>query len=172
MTKLETFSFIDVPCNRSSAGSLWIISDSKVKAVHVMLVLFLSSDVTTVSVDMAEIDVTGTSVNSYPSLPLKILCSFASHRTISPTYVQVKLATPLSVVFTDWGEIVISVWERDWIMKQKELKFCGYINNLPFFYKNVCHNNKYIYNSQLWQIVTVHTRIFLSSILFANNSGK
>ena len=52
-----------LPCKRSSAGSLSTVSEPKAKAVHVMLVLFLSCDVTTVSVDMTEVDGSGTSVN-------------------------------------------------------------------------------------------------------------
>ena len=55
-----------IPCNRRSAGSFSLVERSRLIAVHVMLVLFLSSDVTTVSVDMANVNVTGTSVNSYP----------------------------------------------------------------------------------------------------------
>ena len=66
-----------------------------------MLVLFLSSDVTTVSVDMTEVDVSGTSVISNPFWPSKILRPFASHRMISPTYEQLNFTTLLSVVLTD-----------------------------------------------------------------------
>ena len=55
------------PCNRRSAGSLSAVEKSRVRTKHVMLVLFLSSDITTVSVDLAEVDVSRTSVISYPS---------------------------------------------------------------------------------------------------------
>ena len=89
------------PCNRSSAGSLLAVERSRVRTMHVMLVMFLSSDVTTVSVDMTEVDVSGTSVISNPFRPLKIFLPFASQRVISPTYVQTNFATLLSVVFTD-----------------------------------------------------------------------
>ena len=66
------------PCKRRSAGSLLAVEKSRVIAVHVMLVLFLSSDVTTVSVEMVEVDVTGTSVISNPFRPLKIFCPLVS----------------------------------------------------------------------------------------------
>ena len=38
-----------------------------------------------------------------------MFCPLAFHRKISPTYVQLNFATPLSVVFTDRGELVIAV---------------------------------------------------------------
>ena len=47
--------------------SFSLVDRSRLTAIHVMFVLFLSNDVTTVSVDMAEGGVTGTSVNWYPS---------------------------------------------------------------------------------------------------------
>ena len=125
-----------------------MVESSRLRTLHVMMVLFLSSDVFTVSVDMTKGGVSWTVVSSYPPRPLKIFCPLALQCTSSPTNVQLNVATPLSKVFTDWGELVISVWEGS--MKQigwTEILWWLYINNLPFYNSLVIMTRK-TYNSQ------------------------